>query len=118
MDNVFRTIAQDLRSCRTLYGVQMKETADVFKLMDRDGSETIDAAELSAALSRLEMRLSAEQLQAVLEAVDTNGNGTIELPELAARIDTAKEALRKQAFSAKARRARSPGGGEVLGGAV
>ena len=118
VDNVFRTIAQDLRTGRTLYGVQMKETADVFKLMDRDGSETIDAAELSAALSRLEMRLSAEQLQAVLEAVDTNGNGTIELPELAARIDVAKEALRKHAFSAKARRARSPGGGQVLGGAV
>ena len=70
MDNVFRTIAQDLNSGRTLYGVQMKETADVFKLMDRDGSETIDAAELGAALSRLEMRLSAEQLRAVLEAVD------------------------------------------------
>merc|ERR1711969_121066 len=56
--NVFRVIAQQLRAHRSLYGHAMATARDAFRLIDKDGSETLDHAELKEALHRLDVDMS------------------------------------------------------------
>ena len=46
---------------------------DLFALMDRDGSQVVDAHELHAALCSLGLQLRQQELMAVVEAMDVDG---------------------------------------------
>ena len=53
VENVFRVISQQLRGKRTLYGEVMAEARDVFNLIDKDRSGTLDKTEFTTALQRM-----------------------------------------------------------------
>ena len=76
--NVFRIIAEQLRGHRTLYGHVMSEPADLFRLIDKDGSESLDYNEFKEALRRMDIGLTLRQIREIVAAVDTDANGTIE----------------------------------------
>ena len=78
VSNVFRIIAEQLRGHRTLYGHVMSEPADLFRLIDKDGSESLDYNEFKEALRRMDIGLTLRQIREIVAAVDTDANGTIE----------------------------------------
>ena len=83
--NVFRVIAQQLRAHRSLYGHAMATARDAFRLIDKDGSKTLDHAEFREALHRLDIELTEAQVDEVLTVVDTDGDGVIEFDEFVSR---------------------------------
>ena len=84
---VFRVIAQQLRGRRRLFGHVLRRPSDLFAIIDRDGSDGLDAPELRDALRRMDIGLTAAQVEEVLTAVDADGNETIELGEFVARLE-------------------------------
>ena len=58
--------------------------SSLFAKLDEDGSGSIDAAELAAALNEAGAKdVTAADAQKLISEVDKNGNGTIEMGELA-----------------------------------
>ena len=55
--------------------------AKLFRAVDTDQSGAIDAIELGNALSVLGLRLSRQELRAIMKRLDSDGNGSINLPE-------------------------------------
>jgi adenylate kinase family enzyme/Ca2+-binding EF-hand superfamily protein len=86
VENVFRVISQQLRGKRTLYGEVMAEARDVFNLIDKDRSRTLDKQEFTTALNRMGLGLTEDQVEEVIAVVDKDGNGTIEYPEFVALL--------------------------------
>lgn len=60
------------------------ETFEVFKSFDRDGSGSIDRAELSRLLEALGQDLPEEELAIALDAIDLNHSGRISWDEFKA----------------------------------
>lgn len=60
------------------------ETFEVFKSFDRDGSGSIDRAELARLLEALGQELSEEELEVALDVVDANHSGRISWAEFQA----------------------------------
>ena len=57
----------------------------LFKKLDTDGSGSLDAKELQAALKEAgATSVTTEEAAAIIQEADKNGNGTIEMGELAA----------------------------------
>ena len=83
---VFRVISAQLRGKRTLYGEVMAEARDVFNLIDKDRSRTLDKHEFTTALKRMGLGLTERQVEEVIAVVDKDGNGTIEYPEFVALL--------------------------------
>ena len=83
---LFRVISQQLRGKRTLYGEVMAEARDVFNLIDKDRSRTLDKQEFTTALNRMGLGLTEDQVEEVIAVVDKDGNGTIEYPEFVALL--------------------------------
>lgn len=61
VDNIFRVIRQHMKSDRKLYGKALADAAEAFRVMDKDGSGALDAAEFGSALKRMGLGLTAEQ---------------------------------------------------------
>lgn len=53
----------------------------LFRTVDTDQSGTIDAIELGNALNTLGLKLSRQELRAIMQRLDSDGNGSIDLPE-------------------------------------
>jgi Ca2+-binding EF-hand superfamily protein len=81
VDNVFRVIRQHMKSDRKLYGKTLADAAEAFRVMDKDNSGALDAAEFGGALKRMGFGLTAEQVEAVVQSVDTSGDGEIDYTE-------------------------------------
>ena len=60
------------------------ETFEIFKTFDRDGSGSIDRAELSRLLEALGQELPDEELAVALEVIDVNHSGRISWEEFSA----------------------------------
>ena len=60
------------------------EVFEVFKTFDRDGSGSIDRAELSRLLEALGQDLPEEELAMALEVIDVNHSGRISWTEFKA----------------------------------
>ena len=75
-----------MASERTLYGARVCSPADFFKAVDRDGSGAVDAAEFQTALERLDVALTAEQLQVLFETMDADHSGQLSYGELLAEL--------------------------------
>jgi Ca2+-binding EF-hand superfamily protein len=50
-----------MKSDRKLYGKALADAAEAFRVMDKDGSGALDAAEFGSALKRMGLGLTAEQ---------------------------------------------------------
>ena len=83
-------VVQQLRAAmaseRTLYGARVCSPADFFTAVDRDGSGAVDAAEFRTALERLDVALTAEQLQLLFETMDVDCSGQLSYSELLAEL--------------------------------
>ena len=86
VESVFGAIRQQLRSRRSLYGHRLTDAQAAFTLIDADGSGALDIYEFRAALKRMGLGLTDQQVEVVLEAVDTDGNGTVEFSEFIALL--------------------------------
>eukprot|EP01043_Picozoa_sp_COSAG02_P081526 COSAG02_NODE_19964_length_855_cov_1.201058_1_plen_196_part_01 len=53
----------------------------LFRLVDTDQSGAIDANELGNALNSLGLKLSSQELRAIMMRLDSDGNGSIDLQE-------------------------------------
>jgi len=84
---------------------------DLFALMDRDGSQVVDAHELHAALCSLGLQLRQQELMAVVEAMDVDGDGTIETAEFLERMKLIGRQRRKGANGMNASFLPAPSGG-------
>lgn len=60
------------------------ETFEIFKSFDRDGSGSIDRAELSRLLEALGQLPSEDELEVALSVIDANGSGRISWDEFKA----------------------------------
>jgi Ca2+-binding EF-hand superfamily protein len=60
------------------------EVREIFRSYDRDGSGSIDAAELARLLEALGMAPTEEDLAVALEVVDANHGGNVSWPEFSA----------------------------------
>jgi Ca2+-binding EF-hand superfamily protein len=54
---------------------------DMFYKIDVDGSGEIEPAEFVQAISKMGLKLSQEELDAVVHELDVDGDGTVELHE-------------------------------------
>jgi Ca2+-binding EF-hand superfamily protein len=63
-----------------------RSLATLFKAFDKDGSGSIDVAELASGLVSLGVSLSPDQVMAIREDLDSNGDGTISKSEFEAAV--------------------------------
>jgi Ca2+-binding EF-hand superfamily protein len=81
-NNVFRVIRQQMKSGnRKLYGKNLSNAKQIFKLMDKDKGGYLSEKEFGTALDRLGLGLSEQQKAEVLAVVDADGSGTVEYSE-------------------------------------
>ena len=66
---------------RTLYGRPCSDLASFFAAVDHDGCDAVTCPELSQALTRLDVGLSAVQLDRLLATLDTNRDGVVSYRE-------------------------------------
>ncbi|CAL1171743.1 unnamed protein product [Cladocopium goreaui] len=65
----------------TVYGRKIHDGHGFFKAIDKDGSGSLDPAEVQRGFRRLGVDVSDHLLQQLTDAMDTNENGKIELAE-------------------------------------
>jgi Ca2+-binding EF-hand superfamily protein len=63
-----------------------RSLATLFKAFDKDGSGSIDVAELASGLVSLGVSLSPDQVMAIREDLDSNGDGSISKSEFEAAV--------------------------------
>ena len=86
LNSIFRAIGDAMRHHRTVFNHDLETTHSAFSAFDRDGSGEINLPEFEAAMRRLDIPLSDEQLRQIFETFDTNDNGTIEYTEFAQEL--------------------------------
>mmetsp|Transcript_96290 Transcript_96290/g.257524 ORF Transcript_96290/g.257524 Transcript_96290/m.257524 type:complete len:194 (+) Transcript_96290:49-630(+) len=59
----------------------LTEFHEIFNLIDRDGSGSIDAAELATLVESVGMRMTEDDVEAIMKDADVDGSGTIEFEE-------------------------------------
>ena len=53
----------------------------VFELLDRDGGGSLDAQELYTVMKELDIEVSLDEIESVLQELDKDGNGEIDFDE-------------------------------------
>lgn len=67
---------------RKLYGKTVRDWKGVFAVIDRDGNGSVTQAEFKAAMRRLGLGLSDQQVEDLMLLLDPDGSGAIEFREL------------------------------------
>ena len=80
--NILRVIQQAMAAKRSLHGHSLSDSRAVFSAIDRDASGTLDETELGAAMQRLGLGLTPDQIQCLARALDRDGDGTVDHEEL------------------------------------
>ena len=84
----FQSVMRHLRSAasgkRTLYGQKVSDLRALFAAMDSDASGSLSREEFRGALVRLDLPLTPEQMDVVIEGLDMDGNDQISLAEFLA----------------------------------
>lgn len=80
--NLVTMLTRAMRAKRTLYGRVVSDTRTFFEAVDRDGSGTISLSELSDAFRRLDLDVSATDMDKVLACIDIDGGGNLDYSEL------------------------------------
>ena len=70
---------------------------DLFHSLDRDGSGTIDAAELVAAFSRHGVNATVDEVSELLNELDVDGNNHIAIQEFLPQMRAVQNERRRQA---------------------
>lgn len=94
--NIIRTIHQALANNRRLYGQTLKDVHGVFAAFDKDGSGTLDMAEVGLALQRLGCGLTQDQVAQLMLVLDADGDGTVDLDEFVQALQAYGGHTRKQ----------------------
>ena len=89
LDSIFRAIGDAMRHHRTVFNHDLTTTHSAFSAFDRDRSGEINYDEFEAAMRRLDIPLSDEQLRQIFDTFDANGNETIEYGEFAKELHMA-----------------------------
>ena len=79
-------IRQMIKRHRHLFGEEITTVKQLFHAIDHDRSGTIEREEFDAALTRLGLGLSAEQLEELWCGLDADGDGTVVYAELLAEM--------------------------------
>ena len=79
---IMQQLRDILGSDRKLFDKKMHTARDLFDQMDRDGNGLIDVQELHRAFQRLDVGVSAMQLDHLVKLIDADNNGTIDYREL------------------------------------
>lgn len=66
---------------RKLTKEEVSEIKHAFSLFDKDGSESIDVAELKDAMKALGIHFDKNQIKQLMEKADKDGSGSIDLKE-------------------------------------
>jgi len=74
-------LKHDVAELELVMAAHERENQNVFRMLDKDGSGSIDAQELGRAMYELGMQVSAADVSAIIAAADKNKSGTIELDE-------------------------------------
>ncbi len=85
------TLGKALAQKRTMYGHPLKNVRDLFSMMDRDSSGTIEADELGNALKRLGLNLSKKQVYDLVTVMDSDSNGRIDFEEFERALRRGKQ---------------------------
>lgn len=104
--NIIRTIHQALANNRRLYGQTLKDVHGVFAAFDKDGSGTLDMAELEQALHRLGCGLTQDQVSQLMLVLDADKSGTLEVDEFVQALQAYGGHSRKQLTPAQQARKR------------
>ena len=83
MSNVIQAVAAK----RSLHGQTMADTRAVFVAMDRDSSGNLDENEVTNAMKRLGLGLTAEQIHGLVVTMDRDGDGVLDYEELLSYIN-------------------------------
>ena len=102
LDSIFRAIGDAMRHHRTVFNHDLMTTHSAFSAFDRDGSGEINLQEFEAAMRRLDIPLSGDQLRQIFETFDANDNGTIEYTEFAQELHLHGQATEEEAAAAAA----------------
>jgi hypothetical protein len=86
---IMQQLRDILTADRTLFDKKMHTARDLFDQMDRDGNGLVDVQELHRAFQRLDLGVSAVQLDHMVELIDADNNGTIDYRELLDALDGA-----------------------------
>lgn len=86
---IMQQLRDILAADRTLFDKKMHTARDLFDQMDRDGNGLVDVQELHRAFQRLDLGVSAVQLDHMVELIDADNNGTIDYRELLDALDGA-----------------------------
>ena len=80
----------------------MRGLATRFKIMDNDGSKTLNIEELGIGLREIGLKINPSDLQNVFQYVDIDGGGTVNLDEfiiaVRGKLSAGRQALVDQAF--------------------
>jgi Ca2+-binding EF-hand superfamily protein len=78
-----------------------RSVSTLFKAFDKDGSGSIDVAELASGLVSLGVSLSPDQVMAIREDLDSNGDGTISKAEFEAAVKSKSKSTpsKRESFS-------------------
>ena len=81
-----KIVRDAIASNRSLGGKAMKNIEGVFKAIDKDGSGDLDHKEFEAAMARLGLGLSQEQIKQCIAVLDRDGDGEVSLAEFMALV--------------------------------
>lgn len=84
-ENVLRVLVASLergfKEGRSLYGRKIRSLAEFFNEVDKDGSGSVDLAELTQALKRLGLGLKPKHVEALMELFDEDKSGEVDWAE-------------------------------------
>ena len=86
LESIFRAIGDAMRHHRTVFRHDLHTTHGAFSAFDRDDSGQVSLTEFQAAMRRLDVPLTDEQLHQIFETFDADGNGLIEYTEFAQEL--------------------------------
>jgi hypothetical protein len=86
--SVFRQLRLALQGGRTLFGKRVSNIGELFEAIDKDNGGSISGEELTAALHRLDLGLTSDQVKALLRAIDNDSDGGIDYDEFIAAAKT------------------------------
>ena len=82
---------------RSMFGVKLRKSDDLFRAMDRNGDGKVDAAEFRAALDRLDLGWSEDQRTRLLAVFDADGDGVIDHAEFVSVVGGVEQLLASRA---------------------